>query len=199
MPQTLLIATKNPGKAREFREMLGSDWTVLTALDLPGLPDVVEDGTTFEANAVKKALACVTPQADWILADDSGLEVDALHGAPGVFSARFAGTPSNDASNNALLLEKLDGVAGADRGAQFRCVLALVREGRLDRTFHGICRGRILQKPAGQGGFGYDPLFLPDGYLRTFAELDSEVKHRISHRGQAMQMLIAYLQQEARS
>ncbi len=193
MPKTLLIATKNEGKAREFREMLGPGWKVLTLADLPALPDVVEDGVTFEENAIKKALEIGQVKKSLVLADDSGLEVDALGGAPGVYSARFAGEPSNDAKNNALLLRKLMGVQVSKRGAQFRCVLALANGKKLLHTFEGICRGRILTLPKGRGGFGYDPLFVPEGYSESFAQLGAEAKHQLSHRGKAMALLLDYL------
>ncbi|MDD5261718.1 MAG: RdgB/HAM1 family non-canonical purine NTP pyrophosphatase, partial [Methylacidiphilales bacterium] len=186
MPKTLLIATKNQGKAREFREMLGSGWKVLTMADLPGRPAVVEDGATFEENAIKKALEVGRMENCLVLADDSGLEVDALGGAPGVYSARFAGEPANDAKNNTLLLRKLMGVQVSRRGAQFRCVLALAKGKKLLHTVEGICRGRILTLPKGSGGFGYDPLFVPNGYSESFAQLGAEAKHQLSHRGKAM-------------
>ncbi|MDR2463297.1 MAG: non-canonical purine NTP pyrophosphatase, partial [Verrucomicrobiales bacterium] len=148
-----------------------------------------------EANAVKKALALVTVSGGLILADDSGLEVDALDGAPGIFSARYGGEPADDGRNNALLLKNLDGVADGQRGAQFRCVLALVNGGRRIKTFEGICRGKILRAPRGANGFGYDPLFVPDGYAETFAELPAATKHTLSHRGRATRLLLDFLKQ----
>ena len=144
---------------------------------------------------MKKALTLATVGGGLILADDSGLEVDALNGAPGIFSARYAGEHANDEKNNALLLENLAAVGDANRGAQFRCVLALVRDGRLERTFEGICRGKILRAPRVANGFGYDPLFVPDSYEETFAELPSLVKHDLSHRGKAMRLLLEFLKQ----
>lgn len=184
---SILIATGNAGKAREFQEMIGHAWDVKTLKDLPQVPEIIEDGATFEANAVKKARALAGVWDSWILADDSGLEVDALDGAPGVYSARYAGVHGDDAANNRKLLQELAGVPDARRGAQFHCVLALMHRGEIVGTFNGICRGRILHGARGTNGFGYDPLFQPDGFDRTMAELTPAEKHAISHRGQAMQ------------
>lgn len=189
----ILLATGNAKKGNELREILGPDWTVRTLKDFPGAPAVIEDGDTFEANALKKALSPATLSAGLILADDSGLEVDALHGAPGIFSARYAGEPSDDAANNRLLLKNLNLVPDDRRGAQFRCVLALVNRAQPLKTFTGICRGCVLRAPRGANGFGYDPLFAPDGHDLTFAELPAETKHRLSHRGQAMRLLLEFL------
>ncbi len=198
---TLLIASRNVHKAEEIAAILGDDFTVQTLAKFPASPEVVEDGDTFAANAVKKA----TEIADWlgfqarpdlVLADDSGLEVDALDGAPGIHSARYAGGDNNapDVANNAKLLRELAGVPEDNRGAQFHCVLALVALGQVAevRTFEGICRGRIAQAEGGQGGFGYDPLFVPDGHELSFAELGREVKNAISHRAQALAKLAEY-------
>ena len=198
---TLLIASRNVHKAEEIAAILGDDFTVQTLAKFPASPEVVEDGDTFAANAVKKA----TEIADWlgfqarpdlVLADDSGLKVDALDGAPGIHSARYAGGDNNapDVANNAKLLRELAGVPEDNRGAQFHCVLALVALGQVAevRTFEGICRGRIAQAEGGQGGFGYDPLFVPDGHELSFAELGREVKNAISHRAQALAKLAEY-------
>ena len=198
---TLLIASRNVHKAEEIAAILGDDFTVQTLAKFPASPEVVEDGDTCAANAVKKA----TEIADWlgfqarpdlVLADDSGLEVDALDGAPGIHSARYAGGDNNapDVANNAKLLRELAGVPEDNRGAQFHCVLALVALGQAAevRTFEGICRGRIAQAEGGQGGFGYDPLFVPDGHELSFAELGREVKNAISHRAQALAKLAEY-------
>ena len=197
----LLIASRNVHKAEEIAAILGDDFTVQTLAKFPASPEVVEDGDTFAANAVKKA----TEIADWlgfqarpdlVLADDSGLEVDALDGAPGIHSARYAGGDKNapDVANNAKLLRELAGVPEDNRGAQFHCVLALVALGQAAevRTFEGICRGRIAQAEGGQGGFGYDPLFVPDGHELSFAELGREFKNAISHRAQALAKLAEY-------
>jgi XTP/dITP diphosphohydrolase len=187
----LLIATANPGKAREFQEMLGTDWTVRTLRDLPGMPDIVEDGATFEENARIKALAL--PFDGLVLADDSGLEVDALDGAPGVCSARYAGEPKDDRRNLEKLLQVMEPVPDDRRGAQFRCVLVLARGGRVVHVTEGICRGRIARVATGDGGFGYDPVFIPDGRSESFGVLSSEVKHALSHRGAALRRMVDYL------
>ncbi|MDX6767194.1 MAG: RdgB/HAM1 family non-canonical purine NTP pyrophosphatase [Candidatus Methylacidiphilales bacterium] len=191
--QTILIATGNRGKAREFQEMIGHAWRVLTLRDLPEAPTVEEDGATFEANACKKALALVPHFDGPILADDSGLEVDALGGAPGVFSARYAGVHGDDAANNRKLMEAMRDVPEAARGAQFHCVLAWVEGGIVRGTYEGICRGRILREGRGTNGFGYDPLFQPEGFLHTMAELDPGEKHALSHRGKAMRLAVEAL------
>ena len=187
---TLLIASRNAHKAEEIAAILGDDFTVQTLAKFPAAPEVVEDGDTFAANAVKKA------RPDLVLADDSGLEVDALDGAPGVHSARYAGGDDNapDDVNNAKLLRELADVPDDNRGAQFHCVLALVALGQAAevRTFEGICRGRIAQAQAGQDGFGYDPLFVPDGHELSFAELGRKVKNAISHRARALAKLAEY-------
>ncbi|NJK90343.1 MAG: XTP/dITP diphosphatase [Blastochloris sp.] len=195
--KSLLIATRNLGKVREFREILGSDWQVLSASDLPHLPEVIEDGATFEENSVKKARECSAHFAGLVLADDSGLEVDALAGAPGVYSARFAGEPADDPKNNQLLLQKMEPVEEDRRGAQFVCVLSLARDSELLVSFQGKVRGRITRQPSGKAGFGYDPLFVPEGYQESFAELGGEIKHRISHRARAMEQMISYLKTNA--
>ncbi len=202
--RSLLIATSNPGKAREFGEMLGADWKIMTLLDLPGAEEVVEDGHSFEANARKKALVFSGSGEGqiegWVLADDSGLEVDILDGAPGIYSARYAAAADgtrDDEANNRKLLSALEGFPDGKRGAQFRCVLALARAGEVKAVFEGVIRGRILKAPRGANGFGYDPLFQPDGYDRTTAELSPEEKHRISHRGMATRQAADFLQSNA--
>ena len=181
----LVIATRNRHKLDELRALLVAPGLDLrSALDFPDVPDVVEDGDTFEANAVKKAEALCRATGLWALGDDSGLEVDALGGAPGVRSARYSGEPTDYARNNAKLLRELAG--RADRAARFRCVIALARPGEPTLTVEGRCEGRIEHAPRGAQGFGYDPLFVPEGSTRTFAELPAEEKHAISHRGRAL-------------
>lgn len=188
MTHRLVIASRNEKKKRELLQIIeGSDLDIITLNEIPEAPEVEEDGLTFRENAIKKAqeiagfTGCVT------LADDSGLEVDALGGRPGVFSARFAGEPSDDERNNQKLLDMLQGVPAQERSARFRCVIAIASpDGRIETT-EGTCEGRIGFSPGGQGGFGYDPLFTPDGFSLTFAELPSDVKNRISHRGKALQ------------
>lgn len=181
----LLVATRNRHKLDEIRAILAVPGLELVAAgDIPGLPDVVEDGATFPENAAKKARQLCDASGLWTLGDDSGLEVDALGGAPGVFSARYAGAHGDDAANNRKLLADLAGVA--DRGAQFRCAIALAApDGRLWGV-EGCCRGRLLTAPRGSSGFGYDPLFVPDGHRQTFAELAGAEKNRISHRARAL-------------
>ncbi|MFM1769684.1 MAG: hypothetical protein RJA22_2213 [Verrucomicrobiota bacterium] len=216
----LLVATRNAHKVGEMAAILGPGFTCHTLAGFPGAPGVVEDAPDFAGNALKKAAtlagwlqaAGVGPrdgaQLDFVLADDSGLEVDALQGAPGVHSARFAalddpgaapGVNASDAANNAKLLRLLEGVPLAGRRARFRCVLALVPLGGVAgaagpgrKTFSGTCEGHIALAPAGVGGFGYDPLFVPDGHAVSFAELGESVKNRLSHRARALAALLAH-------
>jgi len=195
--KNLIIATSNTGKVGEFQQMLGSDWKIRTLADFPNLAEVVEDGQTFEENARKKAQEISTQLPGHVLADDSGLEVDALDGAPGIYSARYAGSEKDDSANNRKLLNALDGIPESRRGAQFHCVLALAENGVIRASFEGILRGRILTGPRGKNGFGYDPLFLPNGLDRTTAEMSPEEKHLISHRGKAMRMAIEFLTRSA--
>jgi len=181
----VLIASHNRHKIEEIQQIF-ADFPVefVSAADVPGLPDVVEDGDTFEANAKKKAIELAAAAQMWALADDSGLEVDALGGAPGVYSARYAGEPCDHAKNNEKLLKALAGVE--NRAARFRCVAALSSPSGDVRTVSGTCPGHIIAERRGAAGFGYDPLFVPEGETLTFAELGPEVKNRMSHRGRAM-------------
>lgn len=181
----VLIASHNRHKIEEIQQIF-TDFPVefVSAADVPGLPDVVEDGDTFEANAKKKAVELAAAAQMWALADDSGLEVDALGGAPGVYSARYAGEPCDHAKNNEKLLKALAGVE--NRAARFRCVAALSSPSGDVRTVSGTCPGHIIAERRGAAGFGYDPLFVPEGETLTFAELGPEVKNRMSHRGRAM-------------
>jgi XTP/dITP diphosphohydrolase len=192
----LLLSSGNAKKLAELAHVLASlDVEVVTPASIGGLPDVVEDQPTFRGNAAKKALSAARHARAWALADDSGLEVDALGGAPGVLSARFAGVHGDDAANNALLLERLRDVPDARRGARFVCALALARpDGALVLEVEGIARGTILRAPRGTRDFGYDPLFLftEPGFAETgrgFAELTPEEKARVSHRGRALREL----------
>ncbi len=191
----LVVATKNPGKLREIREILGTDVSVRSLADFPDIGDIVEDGRTFEANAVKKALTVASRTGHVSLADDSGLEVDALHGAPGVYSARFAGENATDEQNNRKLLRLLEGTSDAERTARFRCVIAIGAPDSAVRTAEGTADGLILCSPRGTGGFGYDPLFLVSGLCLTFAELPPEEKNRVSHRGKALRAMSLLLNQ----
>lgn len=212
---TLLIATRNAHKVGEIQTILGQAFQCLTLDACPGAPEIVEDANTFAGNAAKKAVGLAswlaqTPRLaqppQFVLADDSGLEVDALHGAPGVRSARFAaldtGNPGNSptSENNAKLLRLLQGVPESKRSARFRCVLALTPAQKVassppsacqqfeaqTQLFDGACEGSIIQALRGAGGFGYDPLFIPAGYDKTFAELGEEIKNRLSHRAKAL-------------
>ena len=181
----LLVATHNHHKLHEIRSILALPHLEIIGMDFfPDIPEVVEDGDTFEANAVKKAAEVAAATGLLTMADDSGLEVDALGCAPGVYSARYAGEPSDDSANNRKLLSELKEIA--DRSARFRCVIALVSPGKAPQTVDGRCEGKIGFKPCGKHGFGYDPLFIPTGYTKTFAELSDCEKNRISHRGFAL-------------
>ena len=226
---TLLIATRNAHKVGEIQAILGADFRCLTLKEFPTAPPVIEDADTFAGNATKKAvelakwlaanskLTTQNSKLDFVLADDSGLEVDALNGAPGVHSARFAalnrsagGPPASptdnspDADNNGKLLRLLKDVPLEKRTGRFRCVIALVpvSERQIEstspvcyadefpaQTFDGACEGRIQFAASGQGGFGYDPLFVPDGFTQSFAELGEEVKNQLSHRAKALARL----------
>lgn len=182
----LVIATRNRHKLEEIRQIFhvpGLD--VVSALDFPEVPDVVEDGATFEANAVKKATTLARATGLWALADDSGLEVDTLGGAPGVYSARYAGEPVSYPANNEKLLRELE--LAQDRRARFRCVIALASPSGEARTVEGRCEGAVARAPRGRGGFGYDPVFVPEGHAQTFSEMEASAKNAISHRGRALQ------------
>ena len=175
----LILATHNANKVREIRAIL-PDWEIASEDSA-----AEETEPTFKGNALLKARALrARHPGAWILADDSGLEVVALGGAPGVRSARYAGEDGNTPKNNALLLKNLEGVT--DRRARFVCAMALLAPDGAERTVEGECPGAILTAPTGAGGFGYDPLFVPDGYAKTFAELAPEEKNAISHRGRAL-------------
>ncbi len=191
MGRRVVVATGNRHKVVEMAAVLGPlGFAVVSAVEAGGLPAVVEDGETFAANAAKKA----TEVAGWlrqpVLADDSGLEVEALGGRPGVFSARYAGEGAGDRANLEKLLGELVGVV--NRRARFVCVIAVAdADGRLLGVVEGEVAGRIIDTPRGQGGFGYDPVFVPDGHEETFAELAGEVKNSLSHRGAALRRLVA--------
>ena len=180
----LLIATRNAHKLAEIREMLPGIEIVGTKA-YPQVPDPEETGATFEENAAIKAAAWLAATGVPALADDSGLEVEALGGAPGIRSARYAGVHGDSAANNARLLRELAGLPPERRGARFVCALALARPGEAIQTLRGVCPGRIVPTAQGTHGFGYDPLFVPDGFTRTFGELAEEVKARLSHRARA--------------
>ena len=185
----LIIATRNANKLREIRSVLGLDESqVKSSFDFPQIPDVVEDKDTLEGNAIKKAMTIASATGRWALADDSGLEVDALGGAPGVYSARYAGEHCSYMDNCNKLLFELDGKT--NRRARFRTVLALVNLVGEVRTLEGAMDGVITTSMRGNDGFGYDPVFIPEGYELTYAELEPDEKNRISHRGRALQAAI---------
>ncbi|HEX8922261.1 MAG TPA: RdgB/HAM1 family non-canonical purine NTP pyrophosphatase [Pyrinomonadaceae bacterium] len=187
-PNELLIATTNKGKIVELRSLLASSPLRLRSLEgFPEIEDVEETGTTFADNSALKASAYASQTGLWTLADDSGLEVDALGGAPGVFSARYGGEGLNDAQRVELLLEKLSGCAEQERSARFICVIAIADpQGQIVNLSTGRCEGQIALAPRGTGGFGYDPVFIPSGFAQTFGELPPEIKKSISHRALAL-------------
>ena len=190
-PFQLVLATRNPGKVAEIRALLDDlPVTLIPADDVAGAPAVEEDRPTLQGNARKKAEALHAHTGHPTLADDTGLEVDALGGAPGVHTARFAGPDASFADNNAKLLDVLSDAS--DRSAQFRTVVAFV-DGDDVRYFEGICRGHIAEAPRGEQGFGYDPLFIPEGTSKTFAEMSAEQKNAISHRKRALAQFSAFL------
>ncbi|CAI3266623.1 ribonuclease PH [Enterococcus cecorum] len=188
--KTIMIATGNMGKAKEFEKMFAeAGYQIKTMKDFPELPEVQETGQTFEENARLKAETIANILQCPVLADDSGLTVDALGGMPGIYSARFAGEQKSDASNNAKLLHELTDVADENRTAQFHCTLVFAAPQKESLVIEGIWNGRIARIPRGENGFGYDPLFIVDGLEKTSAELTPEEKNEISHRGQAMKKL----------
>ncbi len=181
----LVLATRNKHKLEEIKAIFNFEGLeISSAFDYPEIPETVEDGKTFESNAGKKAIEIATALKCWALADDSGLEVLALNNAPGVYSARYSGEGATDAKNNEKLLKELSGVE--DRSAAFRTVIALSDPDGNVRFVSGRCCGKILTEMRGDAGFGYDPLFVPDGYTETFAELGSVEKNKISHRALAL-------------
>jgi XTP/dITP diphosphohydrolase len=200
----LVLGSRNRNKCREMAELLVPPWEpnphlarvhVRSLDEFPGAPEIQEDADSFAGNARKKAVEFAKALSLWVVADDSGLAVDALDGAPGVFSARYAGDPCDDDANNRKLLQDLSGDPDERRGAAFRCALALADpSGRVRLEASGACRGRLTREPRGSGGFGYDPLFLIPEYHKTFGELSALVKHQLSHRSRAFAHLRAGLQ-----
>lgn len=194
MKKQIILATKNNGKVREINSMLsGLDIEALSLDDVPDAPDVVEDGATFEENAFKKASQVAHHTGMMSLADDSGLEVDALNGAPGIYSARFAGEGASDDMNNKKLLDELKDIDDGRRTARFRCVMVLYDLSGGWIKSEGVCEGVIARAPRGGNGFGYDPLFFLPGLGRTMAELTGEEKNSISHRAIALKKLMERL------
>ncbi|RUQ24208.1 XTP/dITP diphosphatase [Peribacillus cavernae] len=194
--KTVIIATKNKGKAKEFESLFHpKGYEVLTLLDFVGATDVEETGETFEENAILKAEAIAKEFGRFVLADDSGLIVDALDGRPGVYSARYAGEKKNDAANTAKVLDELEEVPETERTARFYCALALASPNQETITVSGSVEGLIAGKPEGENGFGYDPVFYLKEKGKTMAELNSEEKNAISHRANALKVLERKLDQ----
>ncbi len=194
MPIELVIATRNKKKVEEIRRILeGLPATFYSIDDFPGCPEVEEDTDTFEGNAAKKALTVARFSGRPAIADDSGLEVYALNRAPGVFSARYAGPDSNDRKNRERLLSEMNGIEENKRGARFVCYVALAFPDGKVETFEGFVEGSLGTEPRGSSGFGYDPIFYPAGYDRTFAEMNAGEKDALSHRGMALKKLREYL------
>jgi XTP/dITP diphosphohydrolase len=191
--QTLLIATRNRHKTREIGQMLGTGWDVRDLFTLLHAPRIEETGVTFEENATLKALPISRIFTGLVLADDSGLEVEALSGAPGVYSARFAGSNADDAENRFLLIQKLRNLGGQEFPARFRCVMVLASQGELLGSFTGTIQGKVILEERGESGFGYDSIFVPQGYAETFGELQAEIKNSLSHRGRALAKVLEFL------
>ena len=193
----MLAATTNKHKVREFQEILEDlkeKINIITTDAVPNFPEIIEDGTTFEENAMKKAKEA-SAYADMVaMADDSGLVVEALGGAPGIYSARYAGEGATDADRIAKLLKEMDGVT--DRRAKFVCAAAIAYRGKEVKIFVGEVKGTIALAPSGSNGFGYDPVFIPDGFEKSFAELTEDEKNAISHRGRAMRAVAGFLREE---
>jgi XTP/dITP diphosphohydrolase len=191
----LLFATRNAHKTKEIQKILGPQFQVNDLAEHPEIPHIAETGRTFEDNAILKAAAVSKRVPGLVVADDSGLEVDALGGAPGIYSARYAGPAASDKEKIEKLLEELGRVgAPKDAGrARFRCMLALARKGEVLGMFEGVVEGQIADRPRGSHGFGYDPIFIPNGFQRTFGELEPAEKNQLSHRARALEKLGAFL------
>jgi XTP/dITP diphosphohydrolase len=188
--ERLIFASNNEGKIKEVKQLLHDFPIKVESLKDIGIQvNIIEDQESFEKNALKKATEIMKITGKWVLSDDSGLEVDALNGQPGVYSARFAGEKASDEENNQKLLRMMQQIPDSKRGAQFRCVVALVSpKGHVIQT-EGICRGKIGHAPKGNNGFGYDPLFIANAVEKTFAELTEDEKNIISHRAIALKKL----------
>jgi len=191
----ILAATRNKHKVEEFKTLLADqEVEVLSLDDFKDVTEAVEDGKTFEENAAKKAVEASRQAGIPAFADDSGLEVEALDGRPGVMSARYGGEGMSHAQKMELVLKELEG--SENRNARFVCVLAIATEGKLIEAFRGEVKGVIADAPRGSNGFGYDPIFIPDGFDQTFAELPSEVKNKISHRARAVKKAVDFIDDE---
>jgi len=197
----LLFATRNAHKTKEIQEILGPQFQVNDLAEHREIPHIAEIGRTFEDNAILKAVAVSKRVAGLVVADDSGLEVDALGGAPGIYSARYAGAAASDGEKIEKLLEELERVGAPKdaRRARFRCVLALARKGEVLGVFEGVVEGQIADQPRGSGGFGYDPIFVANGFKRTFGELEPAEKNQLSHRARALEKLRVFLNTPPRS
>jgi len=191
----LLVATRNAHKTEEIQGILGPQFNVTDLAAHPEIPHIAESGTTFQENAILKAVAVSKRMPGFVIADDSGLEVEALGGAPGVHSARYAGMNATDQEKTDKLLEELTRVGATKnaRRARFRCVLALACKGNVLGAFEGIIKGQIADRPRGSHGFGYDPIFMPEGFQQTFGELAPAEKNQLSHRARALERLRTFL------
>lgn len=184
----LIIATRNSHKTQEIRQILGHRFAISDVNDFQDLPEIEETGTTFVENARLKALGISSCVEGWVLADDSGLEVDALGGAPGVWSSSFGGEEGNHAKNNQRLIAEMEDKT--QRSARFLCTLVLAKDGKEQAVFQGTVEGKIAESPSGTGGFGYDPLFVPENHQETLADLGPEVKSQLSHRAKAIKAFV---------
>ena len=191
----LLVATRNAHKTEEIQRILGPQFNVTDLAAHPEIPHIAESGTTFQENAILKAVAVSKRMPGFVIADDSGLEVEALGGAPGIHSARYAGMNATDQEKTDKLLEELTRVGATKnaRRARFRCVLALACKGNVLGAFEGIIKGQIADRPRGSHGFGYDPIFMPEGFQQTFGELAPAEKNQLSHRARALERLRTFL------
>jgi XTP/dITP diphosphohydrolase len=197
--QTLFIATGNRHKTQEISQLLGSGWDVRDLTSIPYAPVVEETGDSFEANALLKAIAISRTVTDMVLADDSGLIVDALDGAPGVHSARFAGPQASDNNNRSKLIGLLKSFpAETQFHARFYCAMVIASQGEVLCSFRGVVEGEVIPAERGRWGFGYDPMFIPQGYQQTFAELPPEIKNRLSHRARALEQVKVFLGKTAK-
>lgn len=195
--ETVIIASTNQGKLKEFKELMkGLSVEVKSLKDFPEIGDIEENGASFAENSYIKAKAVFDATGCLSIADDSGLEVDALDGAPGIYSARYAGEEKNDTANNEKLLSEMNAVSDENRGAQFHCAIVAIDQNGTRYDAEGIVRGHILRAPQGENGFGYDPLFYIEEFGRTTAELSMDEKNKISHRGQAVRQIVEILKEK---
>ena len=198
MANRLVIATHNTGKANEIKSLLGNiSWTIVFLNEFGNVGEAIEESETYSGNSTAKAKYYSLVTGEWVLADDSGLEVAALGGRPGVLSARYAGPNATDAERRFKLLRELRAVNGVDRRARFVCSAAIGdSDGRIVKITEGVCEGAICESARGESGFGYDPIFVPTGYDLTFGELSEEIKNRVSHRAKAMFALRSFFERK---